>query len=150
MRVYRWNGMMSVICFQIPQEAKMYSDASGKEPACQCRRHKSLGFNPWVGKLPWKTGNPLQYSCLGNPTARGTWWATVHRVAKSQTWLKQLRKKQEKMLWKEMKQIGKALVITDDKCYELSFTHSKSLCWGSKTPVSLNLFGNGVVADVIS
>ena len=60
------------------------------------------------------------------------------------------RKKQEKMLWKEMKQIGKALVITDDKCYELSFTHSKSLCWGSKTPVSLNLFGNGVVADVIS
>ena len=46
--------MMSVICFQIPQEAKMYSDASGKEPSCQCRRHKSLGFNPWVGKLPWK------------------------------------------------------------------------------------------------
>ena len=46
--------MMSVISFQIPQEAKMYSDASGKEPACQCRRHKSLGFNPWVGKLPWK------------------------------------------------------------------------------------------------
>ena len=28
--------------------------------------------------------NPLQYSCL-NPMDRGTWWATVHRVAKSQT-----------------------------------------------------------------
>ena len=26
--------------------------------------------------------NPLQYSCLGNPMGRGTWWATVHRVAK--------------------------------------------------------------------
>ena len=25
-------------------------------------------------------GNPLQYSCLENPTDRGTWWATVHRV----------------------------------------------------------------------
>ena len=28
-------------------------------------------------------GNPLQYSCLGNPLDRGTWWATAHRVAES-------------------------------------------------------------------
>ena len=27
-------------------------------------------------------GNPLQYSCLGNPMDRGAWWATVLRVAK--------------------------------------------------------------------
>ena len=27
-------------------------------------------------------GNPLQYSCLGNPMDRGTWRATVHRVSK--------------------------------------------------------------------
>ena len=32
-------------------------------------------------------GNPLQYSCLGNPTDGGAWWAAVHRVTKSQTWL---------------------------------------------------------------
>ena len=25
---------------------------SGKEPACQCRRHKRHGFSPWVGKIP--------------------------------------------------------------------------------------------------
>ena len=31
-------------------------------------------------------GNP-QYVCLENPMDRGTWWATVHRVAKSQTQL---------------------------------------------------------------
>ena len=31
--------------------------------------------------------NPLQYSCLGDPMDRGAWWATVHRVAKSRTWL---------------------------------------------------------------
>ena len=30
-------------------------------------------------------GNPLQYSCLGNPMDRGAWWATIHAVAKSQT-----------------------------------------------------------------
>ena len=35
-------------------------------------------------------GNPLQYSCLENPTDRGAWWVTVHRVAKSWTRLKQL------------------------------------------------------------
>ena len=27
-------------------------------------------------------GNPLQYSCLGNPVDRGAWWATVHGVTK--------------------------------------------------------------------
>ena len=26
--------------------------------------------------------NPLQYSCLGNPMDRGSWWAIVHGVAK--------------------------------------------------------------------
>ena len=28
--------------------------ASGKEPACQCRRHHRLGYNTWVGKIPWR------------------------------------------------------------------------------------------------
>ena len=28
--------------------------ASGKEPASQCRRHKSCRFNPWVEKIPWR------------------------------------------------------------------------------------------------
>ena len=28
-------------------------------------------------------GNPLQYSCLDNPTDRGAWWTTVHGVTES-------------------------------------------------------------------
>ena len=28
--------------------------ASGKEPACQCWRHKKHGFDPWVRKIPWR------------------------------------------------------------------------------------------------
>ena len=28
--------------------------ASGKEPACQCKRRMRLGFNPWVEKIPWR------------------------------------------------------------------------------------------------
>ena len=35
-------------------------------------------------------GNPLQYSCLENPMDRGAWWAAVHGVSQSWTWLKQL------------------------------------------------------------
>ena len=27
---------------------------SGKEPVCQCRRHKRRRFDPWVGKIPWR------------------------------------------------------------------------------------------------
>ena len=50
----------------------------------------------WVQSLSWEdpleegTGNPLQYSCLENPTDREGRQATVHRVAQSQTQLKQL------------------------------------------------------------
>ena len=28
--------------------------ASGKEPACQCRKCKRCGLDPWVGKIPWR------------------------------------------------------------------------------------------------
>ena len=28
--------------------------ASGKEPTCQCQRHKRHRFDPWVGKIPWR------------------------------------------------------------------------------------------------
>ena len=64
---------------------------SGKEPTCQCRRHKRCEFYPWIGKTPRVgSGNPLQYSCLENPRDRGIWWATVHRVAQSLTWLNDL------------------------------------------------------------
>ena len=41
-------------------------------------------------------GNPLQYSCLENPMDRGAWRATVHRVEKNQTRLKQLGMHAEK------------------------------------------------------
>ena len=43
---------------------------------------------PGLGRSPGEgNGNPLQYSCLENPTDGGACRATVHRVAKSQTLL---------------------------------------------------------------
>ena len=38
----------------------------------------------WKRSPGEENGNPLQYSCLGNPMDRGAWWAKVHGVAKSQ------------------------------------------------------------------
>ena len=32
---------------------------SGKEPTCQCRRCKRCGFDPWVGKIPWRRAQKL-------------------------------------------------------------------------------------------
>ena len=62
--------------------------ASGKELACQCRKLRDTSSIPESGRSGAGHGNPLQYSCLENPRDRGAWWATVHRVAKSQTQLK--------------------------------------------------------------
>ena len=50
-----------------------------------------MGSIPGSGRsLGGGHGNPLQYSCLENPTDSGAWRATVHRVTMSQTRLKQL------------------------------------------------------------
>ena len=50
-----------------------------------------VGLIPGSGRYPGGgNDNSLQYSCLENPMDRGAWWATVHRVAKSHTRLKQL------------------------------------------------------------
>ena len=52
-----------------------------KESACNAG---NLDLIPGSGRSPGEgNGNPLQYSCLENPMVRGTWWATVHGVAKS-------------------------------------------------------------------
>ena len=47
---------------------------------------RDVGSISGSGRSPGEgNGNPLQYSCLGNPTDRGAWQATVLQVAKSGT-----------------------------------------------------------------
>ena len=49
---------------------------------------EDMGSIPGSGRSPGGgNGNPLQYFCLENPMDRRTWWALVHRVGKSWTWL---------------------------------------------------------------
>ena len=69
------------MAWQAEQYMSKYRWLSGKESAHQCRRH-----SPWVRKIPGEgNGNPLQYSCLGNPMDRGALQATGQGVAKSWT-----------------------------------------------------------------
>ena len=73
----------SIIYYRLPQWFKR------QKLSLQCRRHRTLRFNPWVGKIPWrrKQRNQFQYSCLKNPMNRVACKDIVRKVAKSGTWL---------------------------------------------------------------
>ena len=75
----------------VPLKEGFPGDGSGKEPTCQCRRPKRHEFYPWVGEIPMATHSSILTWRI--PMDRGAWWATVHRVTKSQTRLKQCSKK---------------------------------------------------------
>ena len=62
--------------------------ATGKESTCNSGDTGDMDSIPGSRRSPGVgNGNPLKYSCLGNPMDRGTWWATVHGDVKSQTQL---------------------------------------------------------------
>ena len=57
------------------------------------------GLIPQLGRSPGEEhGNPLQYSCLENPTDRGAWWAAVHGVAKESDTTDHLNNNNNKMV----------------------------------------------------
>ena len=86
-----WIFTIIYLCLPLFIQQGFPGGASGKEPTCQCRRQERHRFDSWVRRSPREGhGNQLQYSCLENPMKRGAWQTTVHRVAKSWTWLKRL------------------------------------------------------------
>ena len=55
-----------------------------KNPPANIGDIRNMGLIIGSGRSPGGgNGNPLQYSCLGNPMERGTWQAVVHMIAKS-------------------------------------------------------------------
>ena len=61
-------------------------DLVGKKSVCNVGDAGDLSSIPGSGRsLGRGNGNPLQYSCLGNPMDREAWWVTFHGVTKSQT-----------------------------------------------------------------
>ena len=81
-------------------------------PSCQCRRQWETWVQPLgLGRSPGGgNGNPHQYSCLENPMDRGLWQGPVHRVTKSQTWLKWLSTHAYK--WYHMISVFHCLIIS--------------------------------------
>ena len=73
------------------------SGTSGKEPSCQCRRHRRRGFNPWFKEIPWRrtqqptlvwrvlvwripwTEEPGRLQCMGLRRAGHNWSGWAHR-----------------------------------------------------------------------
>ena len=64
----------------VPHPKSFPRSSGGKDSACNTG---DLGSFPRSGRSPGEgNGNPLQYSCLEDPTDRGAWWATVQGVAR--------------------------------------------------------------------
>ena len=58
--------------------------AHGKESTCQYERGKRCGFDPWVGKIPWKKKwQPSLVFLPGKSMDTGAWWAIAHGVTES-------------------------------------------------------------------
>ena len=80
-------GTLCVVCiFKIhPSVGGFPGGSDGKESACNAG---DLGSIPVSGRSPGGgIGYPLQDSCLENSMDRGVWWAAVHGVTKSRTYL---------------------------------------------------------------
>ena len=67
-------------CFSFNGSTYNFGSTNGKESDSQAGDARDSGSISG-------SGNPLQYSCLENTMDRGAWQATIHEVAKSQTWL---------------------------------------------------------------
>ena len=81
--LWTWGGgrlALTVICY-MPCTIKGSPGGSfGQESSCNAG---DLSLIPGFGRSPGKgSGNPLQYSCLGNPVDRGACRAMVHGVSR--------------------------------------------------------------------
>ena len=89
--------------------------ASDEEPTCQCRRCTRHGFNPWVGKIPWRRKwlpspgslpgkshgqrSLVGYSCIGLQTVRHDWEKNTYMVSFSHLTFIQSVLKFHNLLW---------------------------------------------------
>ena len=109
---------------------------SSKESACKAGYAEGSGSVLGLGRSPAGAhDNPLQYSCLENPLDSGAWWATVHRVAKSWTQLKQLSMHAEKV-----KVIYSSQILLNFDCHDQQFGLLWTLrCYGQNCDQSNKL-----------
>ena len=79
------------ICWDLANSGASQVTLVVKNPPANAGVVRDADLIPGSGKSPGGGhGNPLQYSCLEHPMDREAWWATVPRVTKSWTRVKQL------------------------------------------------------------
>ena len=64
---YLWTVVLEIFSLKIFSSLLVFDcgGTSGKELTCQWRRRKRRGFDPWVGKIPWRRAlQPTPVSCL--------------------------------------------------------------------------------------
>ena len=72
-----------IITLPVAQVSGFPGGSVAKDPPASAGDAGDVGSIPGSGRSPGGgNGNPLQYSCLGNPMDRGGWWSIVHRVTK--------------------------------------------------------------------
>ena len=77
---------MSQLCMREPRYWSFSFNISPSNEHSGLISFRMTGLISRLGRFPGVgNGNSLQYSCLENSMDRGTWWATVHGVAKSRT-----------------------------------------------------------------
>ena len=105
--------------------------SDGKESACNAG---VMSLIPRLERSPGEGNNyPLQYSCLENSIDKRDWWATVHGVAESQTWLSHFHQ------WQSLLQGGFLLLHKTSDC---GWVHVLT-----QTPFSSVQFSCSVVSD---
>ena len=80
--ILRADQFECLIILYLPMRASRW--LSGKESTCNTVDSRDAGLTPGSGRSPGEgNGNPLQYSCLGNPMDGGARQATAHGVKKA-------------------------------------------------------------------
>ena len=92
------NKQNTIHIVVVPEEERALQVAQlVKNPPANAEDTRDSGSILGSGRsLGVENGNPLQYSCLEHPMDRGTWWATIHGVAKSWTWRSTHRRSKSK------------------------------------------------------
>jgi len=92
-------------------------------------------------------GNPLQYSCFGNPMDRGAWWARVHRVTKESDTISWLNNKQQqfkththKLIYFHLGRSTNGLGGMGRKEIQLFFCLPDTAPFPYQNPLKLNLY----------
>ena len=123
--------LSSILTFVINYEYKwgFPGGTSGIEPICQCKTYKRHGFDPWVGKIPWRrTWQSTPVFLLGEfhrqRSLAGYW------VTKYQTWLKQLSMHVSRQTVLYMQETWVWSLDWEDPLEKVRVTHSSILAWG--------------------